>query len=833
MAGRQLRTALQYMCGNLRPKGEGALSDAHLLERWVMQRDEVAFELLLRRHGPMVFALCRRLLGRTQDAEDAFQATFLVLVRKAASIQKHAALSSWLYKVAYRVALRARHKFSVPVAAVEPDRLARESKAEEELVWRDLRPLLDEEVHRLPPRYRDVFVLCHLQGKTNEEAARELGCPLGTVLSRLSRAREHLRGQLTRRGITIGTATLTAILAHEAFSAPLPPLLAGLTLKHALLTAGAAMAAGQQIPSTIITLSQGVLNAMFLTKIKIALSLLLVIGLTGVTGSYVALNLNAQETSSGKKEAVDVKEMEKQPGAEQEMHSYVTLKGPETPVQALAFSPDGHTLLWGTDDGTVRLWDGKDVQKFAGHSKAVTGVAFSPDGKLLASSGLDGLIYLRIATNGKLLSKIQQQQPVLVLSFSPNGKEIASGDPTNTVRFWDVPTGKQLGQVKGPDQVTQMLMFSPDGKLLAASKGGNVIKVWDLGSKQSQIFKQSVNSQTIAISPDGRVLAAGHEDGSIALHDLASGKQIQRIKGHTSVVLAVVFSPDGKILASSGKDQTIRLWDLTTGQQVTQGKQDSAISGLAISPDGKQLISGSKDGIVKIWDMATGKQIAATKQKAGGFWAYVDKDSDRLSQLVKELIARKKTNDECIEALFLATLGRFPTQTEVKFAASDLAKAKNRVEAMEDVLHNLTSTKEFTAHLQELQQRGPTAWKVTGYLNLGQKIDQSKSMSSLTFSPKAINFGMIQLGQTISQKVKIEGEKPFRILTCESKGNTAGLKAEWQENKTAQVHTVTITFDATRVGAFNGQVTLQTDHGKNQTVTISVAGSVLAESPSP
>src|SRR5262245_42697302 len=191
----RLGTFLRQLRRVTAPKAAGGLSDAELLERWLTQHDQAAFEVLVWRYGPLVLGVCRRLL-RDGDAEDAFQATFLALVRKAASIGRRERVGSWLYKVAYRVALRAARTVrtapplpEVPVAG-----------GEAEVMWRDLRAVLDEEVNRLPEKYRTAFVLCHLQGLTNAEAARALGCPLGTVLSRLSWARERLRQRLTRRG---------------------------------------------------------------------------------------------------------------------------------------------------------------------------------------------------------------------------------------------------------------------------------------------------------------------------------------------------------------------------------------------------------------------------------------------------------------------------------------------------------------------------------------------------------------------------------------------------------------------------------------------------------
>src|SRR4029077_8711874 len=164
----------------------------------------------------------RRMLKHEQDAEDVFQATFLVLARRAASIRKREAVGSWLYGVARRLALQARDDAARREARERQVAGVPWRESVPEIVWRDLRPLLDEEVAALPGPYRSAFILCHLQGMTNEQASRELGCPLGTVLSRLARARSILRDRLTQRGVTLSTGVLTAVLAENAVSAAVP-----------------------------------------------------------------------------------------------------------------------------------------------------------------------------------------------------------------------------------------------------------------------------------------------------------------------------------------------------------------------------------------------------------------------------------------------------------------------------------------------------------------------------------------------------------------------------------------------------------------------------------
>ena len=170
-----------------------SLTDAELLDNFVSRRDEASFEVLVWRHGAMVLAVCNRVLRDAYEAEDAFQATFLVLARKAGSIGRGEVVAAWLYQVAYRIALRLRAAAAkrTPSGEATDELAAPEPTGDAD--WRDLRPVLDDEIARLPEKYRAPFVLCYLEGRTNEEAAAQLGCPKGTVLSRLSRGRDRLR----------------------------------------------------------------------------------------------------------------------------------------------------------------------------------------------------------------------------------------------------------------------------------------------------------------------------------------------------------------------------------------------------------------------------------------------------------------------------------------------------------------------------------------------------------------------------------------------------------------------------------------------------------------
>jgi RNA polymerase sigma factor (sigma-70 family) len=283
----EMRAVLTHMRRIIDERGSGP-TDAELLGRYVAARDEAAFELLVWRHGAMVLRTCRRLLDRPEDAEDAFQATFLALVRRAGAIGNGEAAAGWLYRVACRTSSRllgTKARRASRERQVDAGKLnelpQRNGACEEAALAAELRRVLDDELNRLPARLRDPVILCGLEGMTNAEAARQLGCPHGTLLSRLSRARERLRLRLARRGLTLSAAALTAALAQEAAAAVLPSPLLGSTLKAAALVAAGQATTGV-VSTQVAALTQGVVNAMSLTKLKIVLAVLAAVGLAAV-----------------------------------------------------------------------------------------------------------------------------------------------------------------------------------------------------------------------------------------------------------------------------------------------------------------------------------------------------------------------------------------------------------------------------------------------------------------------------------------------------------------------------------------------------------------------
>jgi RNA polymerase sigma factor (sigma-70 family) len=280
---------LRYVLGSLRraagPPGGPELTDADLLRRFVTDRDPAAFEVLVWRHAALVLGVCRRVLGDSADAEDAFQATFLVLLRKAGSVRRGAAVSGWLYQVATRAALRARRAAARRAAHERRAAVPAGAAPVAGDAGRDLRPLLDEELGRLPAKYRAVVVLCYLEGKTKEEAARLLGCPAGTVSSRLVRARARLHGRLLRRGMLLSGAGLGALVGPEGAAAAPAALVTATLRAAAALASGSWGAAGVSAPAA--ALARAVLGRMLAARLGTLAAVVVLAGLLG-TGSAAA-----------------------------------------------------------------------------------------------------------------------------------------------------------------------------------------------------------------------------------------------------------------------------------------------------------------------------------------------------------------------------------------------------------------------------------------------------------------------------------------------------------------------------------------------------------------
>jgi RNA polymerase sigma factor (sigma-70 family) len=604
MAKPQLDNVLYHIRKLAGERPEEDCTDGQLLEHFISRRDETAFTTLVERHGPLVLGVCQRVLANDADAADAFQATFLVLARKAASIRNRESVGSWLYGVAYRLARKAQVEAArrrVHERQVEPmprsDPLAA-------VVWRDLRPVLDEELDKLGEKYRAPLVLCYLEGKTHEEAARQLGWTNGTVCGRLFRAREILRRRLTRRGLGLSAGLLTTVLSQQAAPAVSASLTVA-TVKAALLVTAGHSAAGL-VSAQAAWLVQTLMKAWFLARVKMAVAVLLAVCLLGAgAGVWLLENLVSPPPASDTED-------EPPPDTETGQVSspgVLRLSGRE-PVFCVAFSPDGKVLASGDGGRHLRLWQvatGNELTSVVAHQDEVSAVAFSPAGQILASAGYDRLVRLWDAATGKPLRTLAAHEDhVSALAFSPDGTLLASAGWDRQIHLWDVATGTKLRSLAKHRDRIWSIAFSPDGQMLASGSGDKTIWLWDVatGNHLCRLVESRSAIYAVAFSPDGRLLASS-ENNQVVLREAVTGQEVRQVKGSGTAIVYFTFSPDGRTLAWTDADHGVHLWEVATGaDRLYLEGHHQTVGSLAFSPDGKRLASGSVDASIRLSDLA-------------------------------------------------------------------------------------------------------------------------------------------------------------------------------------------------------------------------------------
>ncbi len=610
-------------------------ADVVLLNRFVNDRDGVAFEALVTRHGPMVFRVCHRLLADAQDAEDAFQATFLVLAKKAASVRPAGALPAWLHGVARRIALgastarahrRLRETSTSDLASLDPhpDPLT-------ELTAREALRILDEEVQRLPAMYRLPVVLCCLEGLSQEEAARQLAWTPGSVKGRLERGRKRLHRRLVGRGLELAAALSLLEIARASAAGPSATLLAS-TAK-----AGMAFVAGNNnISREVARLAERGLRQLTFTKVKAGLLVLLAVGVTvagaGTLAHQVLAGRQPATRAGGKAEDVAAEK----PKPRETKQAPTDRHGDPLPEGVLArlgtvrlraigaevrFSPDGKSILTIIGGRRVKLWDAdtgqlREQRELPIEDSRLT--CLSPDGGTLAIQGVnfDAPLDIWDVSSGKRRHRLKmpEGQGIYRAAFSPDGKTLAVAEYglKRIVRLWDMESGEQR-LLNEQAQTPEGLTFSPDGKRLATA-GHSHITCWNLAGGEQLWQVRSPYGRRLAFTPDGRTLIAspGTQERSWHVWDAATGKPAGGLKlpeGYNYAQLAV--APDGRTLVFAqqqnilGADCRVRLWDLHTGKLLHTLTAEGGIG--PFSKDGKSFLTN--DGALQRWDLATGRPL--------------------------------------------------------------------------------------------------------------------------------------------------------------------------------------------------------------------------------
>jgi RNA polymerase sigma factor (sigma-70 family) len=592
-----------------------AAPDRDLLQLYLECGDESAFAALLERHGPMVLGVCRSVLRHRHDAEEAFQATFLVLAQRAGAIRRRDRLGSWLHGVAYRIAQKTRVA-EARRRALQANAAAPSPVMADDLSWAEVRAILHAELAALPERFREPLVLCYLEGLRHEQAARRLGWSAITLKGRLQRGRDLLRNRLARRGL--GLAALgTLELAGEAPAATVSPALAEATRQAVFPALG-------EVATTAAVLARGIVGPAGPSRLALSAALLFVtVALAGGVALFPSRGAEGESAvPSGPvvgppKARADLYGDSLPDGAVARMGS-VRLR--HAGLSDYVFLPGGRTVLSAGRDGVLRSWDvasGKQTRnvRLEGEGRPLWCVTLSPDGKTVAAQDGEKLV-LWDAVSGKEVKTLPHRKSTVgFLYFSPDGKTLAVGSGYAPVSLWDWRQGKERAFML-PDRKSGLGSsyhghFSPDGKWFAAGGGlGEALCVYEVSSGR-EVHRLLCDAYSSAFSPDSKHLLVssmandkGGRAAILRLFDSTSGKEVKQFpQVSEQSFYSLAFAPNGQLIACGFSDPSLVL-------DVATGKARYRLSGrprdLAFSPDGKTL-AGSEGLCLRFWDAATGK----------------------------------------------------------------------------------------------------------------------------------------------------------------------------------------------------------------------------------
>ncbi|HEY7308763.1 MAG TPA: sigma-70 family RNA polymerase sigma factor [Gemmataceae bacterium] len=622
-----LAVVLRHVRGLAAHPDNPAMSDTQLLERFVEQREEAAFAALIQRHGGLVRSVARRILHDVQAAEDVFQSTFLTLARRAHSIRNRGALASWLYGVAARLAWQTRKDDARRAVRERAATAARSEDVTEAAAWRELGALLDEELQRLPEKYRMPLVHIYFAGQTQEEAARQLKWSKGTLRRRLEKGKRLLHARLSRRGVSLSVGLMAAAVGQSAAEA-LPPSLVRQTLEEAM-----------RIVSRGTLLCVAGMGSLTHAKIALALGLLIAAGAGVMTLQATPREQpRAEHDESAKPPAREAKSPRVDrfgdPLPEGARVRLGTMRFRHARGTTLAFAADGKSILSCGADRTLRTWDlatGRLLRAQRLPSEPTTSAfVLSPDGRLLAyQDDSNGNFCLWDMARNQLrrLPWLLKDEGWQTGAFSPDSKVFVASSYNGSLRAWDVATGK--GRSLGKND-NASLSFTADSKLLV-TQSDRGFHFWDLASGREQSHLDfSERFLGTDVSPDGRVVAAWNywnpdQDRGLRFFDAATGKPAKGlIAPRLTKIHAARFAPDGKRVVIAA-DEEVLVWDAIAGKRI-RTLSGKANSNLTFSPDGKTLAALARGGgpfndphgaMLHVWNLETGIPHSATVAESG------------------------------------------------------------------------------------------------------------------------------------------------------------------------------------------------------------------------